>query len=87
MDDILRSALARGKPVAAKRVQEMVEAMKQAIHLEQEAHRLFDDATSNLAYGHLSDAMRDGYVKQTYRATAMHREAMEALRAIVGEVE
>lgn len=64
----------------------LFEQLRKVMELEQEAHSLFDDANSNLAYGNLSEAMRDGYVQKTYRATRLHHEAMETLRALAVEL-
>lgn len=60
----------------------MIDDLNQIEEDEGEAHRLFDDANSNLAYGRLSPEMRDGYVKQTYRGTGLHAASMERVRSI-----
>jgi hypothetical protein len=53
---------------------------------EGEAHRLYDHATSNLAYGRLSSEMRDELVRSTYRATELHAECLELMREMVKEL-
>lgn len=65
---------------------QLFERLRKVLELEQEAHGLYDDACSNLAYGKLSKEMRDGYVQQTYRATKLHAEAMQTLRAMADEL-
>ena len=60
--------------------------LRKVMDLEARAHTLFDDACSNLAYGHLSREMRNGYVHKTYEATRLHHEAMETLRAMAAEL-
>lgn len=60
--------------------------LQQCLELESRAHQLFDDACSNLAYGHLSEKMRDGYVQKTYEATRLHAQAQQTLRAMAAEL-
>ena len=54
--------------------------------LEGEAHRLFDDANSNLAFGNLTREQRLAYVQQTYRATEMHAQAMDYVRRLQTQI-
>lgn len=60
--------------------------LRRCLELESEAHTLFDDACSNLAYGRLSEEMRDGYVQKTYQATRLHAEAQQTLREMAKEL-
>ncbi len=60
--------------------------LKRVLDLETEAHTIYDDATSNLAYGKLSKAMRDRYMNRTYAATRMHAEAKQILRDMAAEL-
>lgn len=60
--------------------------LQKVFDLETEAHTIYDDATSNLAYGNLSEAMRDGYVHKTYEATRKHAEAKQILRELMAEM-
>ena len=71
---------------AGSEAMKLFDQLRSVMEREQQAHRLFDDACSNLAYGNLSDEMRDGYVQQTYQATRLHREAMDTLRAMAAEL-
>lgn len=64
----------------------IVDQLRKIMELEKQAHTLFDDSNSNLAYGNLSREMRDRYVKQTYQATRLHHEAMETIRAMIAEL-
>jgi len=65
---------------------QIFDRLQKVMLLEKQAHTLFDDANSNLAYGRLSKEMRDGYVQKTYQATRLHHEAMETLRALAKEL-
>lgn len=64
----------------------LIDRLQRVLELEKEAHRLYDDACSNLAYGNLSKEMRNGYVQQTYKATELHARAMGILRDMAGEL-
>ncbi len=64
----------------------IIAPLQRAETLEGEAHRLFNDAVSNLAYGHLPEEMRERYVQQTYQATRKHATAMEALRTAIDDL-
>jgi hypothetical protein len=55
--------------------------------LERDACRLWDEAVSSLAYGILTDEMKDGYVKKTYEASRLHLEAMALLEDIVRHLD
>lgn len=60
-----------------------IQLLTTAEEKEGESHRIWDDACSNLAYARVPKERRDDYVRRTYKATRLHREAMEALRAAV----
>ncbi len=64
----------------------LFDQLRTCLELESKAHQLFDDACSNLAYGNLSKAMRDGYVQKTYEATRLHAQAQDTLRAMAKEL-
>jgi hypothetical protein len=64
----------------------MIDELLEIIELEGEAHAIWDDALSNLAYGRLSAEMRDGYIKKTYKATEKHAEAQQRLRVIIDRI-
>jgi hypothetical protein len=69
-----------------RKVMKIHERLKKVFDLETEAHTIYDDATSNLAYGNLSKEMRDGYVQKTYEATHKHAEAKQVLRDLMAEL-
>lgn len=55
--------------------------------LESESQGIWDDAISNLVYGRLTPEMRDKYVKNTYRATELHAEAMQLTRGLYSLIQ
>jgi hypothetical protein len=67
----------------ASKLTDALHLLVQADELEGEAHGIWDDACSNLAYANISREARDGYVQRTYEATRKHAAAMEKLRAAV----
>lgn len=64
----------------------LIDELTKIEELEGDAHAIWDDALSNLAYGRLTPEMRDGYIKKTYKATEKHAEAQQRLRALVERI-
>jgi hypothetical protein len=59
--------------------------------LEGESHRLWDEAFGDVAFSYQSteesrERMRQSARERTYRATALHAQAMETLRRLQSEV-
>lgn len=71
----------------AVNINDLTGRIQRAITLEKEAHRIFDEAVTNLAFSNLTDELRRKYVGQTYRATGLHAQAMDILRGIAGEMD
>lgn len=55
--------------------------LEQVLALERESHRLWDEAFTNIARAQPTQAERQAYIQQTYRATELHRQAVEILEA------
>lgn len=66
---------------------DVIGALQAIDDLEGESHGIWDDAVSNLAYAHVDQERRNGYVERTYTATAKHREAMELLREAIRKLQ
>jgi hypothetical protein len=66
----------------AEQLQRIIRTLGEVEELESKSHGIWDDSFSNLAFGNLSKDMREGYIKQTYLATAQHGKAMDLLRRL-----
>lgn len=61
--------------------------LEQVLALEREAHRLWDAAFQNIAFGRPTFYQRQCYIEQTYQATDLHRQAVELIETALARAE